>query len=124
MDEEAIPGRDETWVRPLRDRVVPADAFSLSVAAKFRSASGNEFRGIVGVSTFGGVDVGSAAIVFDAGYVFVPSPSSCGSREGCARAAQRLGLTHDQLFPLHYQLLVPIEGVDRTIEGVFAYAEA
>jgi len=123
-DEEGVPGQDETWVRPLGRTLVPEQASSLSVAARFLTASGREFNGIVGVSTFGGLDIGHAAIITDARYVFIPLPSCHDAHESCSIAAQQLGLTEDELFPLRYRLLVPAEGVAQPIEGSYAYRKA
>jgi hypothetical protein len=123
-DEEGIPGQDEIWVRPLGRTLVPEQASSLSVAARFLSATGREFNGIVGVSTFEGLDIGHAAIVTDAKYVFIPWPGYHDALESCSIAAQLLGLAEDELFPLRYRLLVPVEGVAQPIEGTYAYRKA
>ena len=69
--EEGVEGQDETWVRPLPDAEVPVEAWSLSVAADFRTASGATFPGIVGVTTAGGVELGHAVIFAHDRYVFV-----------------------------------------------------
>ena len=123
-DNEGSPGRDETWVRPVDTKVVPADAFSLSVAAKFMTASGREFSGIVGVTTFGGVEITHGAVITEQYYVFIPWPGYDGARRSCQVAAHKLGIPESMLFPLQYELLVPVEGIKHIVRGQYAYGDA
>ncbi len=123
-DEEGTPGQDETWVRPVNTKVVPANAFSLSVAAKFRTASGTELLGIVGVTTFGGLEVVHGAVITEQDYVFIPWPGYPGAHRSCQLAAQELGIPESELFPLQYEILVPVEGVQGTVRGEYAYGDA
>lgn len=123
-DDEATPGQDETWVRPVDTKVVPANAFSLSVAAKFRTASGGELSGIVGVTTFGGLEVTHGAVITEQDYVFIPWPGYDGACRSCQVAAHELGIPESELFPLQYELVVPVEGIRGTVRGEYAYSDA
>src|SRR4051812_47353140 len=72
LDEEGVEGMDETWVRPLA-AAVPNDAYLLSVAAEFETASGLRVNGLVGVTTDAGeVEISEAVLLFDGKYLFVP----------------------------------------------------
>jgi hypothetical protein len=123
-DEEDRPGQDETWVKPVNSKVVPANAFSFSVAAKFKTASGMELRGIVGVNTMGSLEVIHAAVITEDNYVFIPWPGYPGARRSFQVASRELGISESDLFPLKYELLVPIEGVRETVHGEYAYGDA
>ena len=123
-DEEGSADQDETWVKPLKTKIVPADAFSLSVAAKFKSASGMEFRGIVGVTTSGGLEVVHGAILTENAYVFIPWPEFVFAKRSCQAASQALGMSESALFPLQYEVLVPIQGVRGPVQGTYAYSDA
>jgi hypothetical protein len=123
-DEEGTPGQDETWVRPVATKVVPANAFSLSVAASFKTASGQELSGIVGVSTFGSLEVTHAAVITEHDYIFIPWPGYDGALRSCQKAAHDLGIPQSSLFPLQYELLVPVEGVHGKVRGEYAYSDA
>jgi hypothetical protein len=121
-DEEDVEGRDETWVRPVQAHEVPAEAFSLSVAAAFRAPSGNHYRGIVGVTTFGDIEIGHAAILTKDEYVFIPWPGYAGGTSGSRAAAQSLGLREHELFPLEYELSVLVQGESIRRKGFYTIA--
>jgi hypothetical protein len=95
-----------------------------SVAAKFKTASGMELRGIVGVNTMGSLEVIHAAVITEDNYVFIPWPGYPGARRSCQVASRELGISESDLFPLKYELLVPIEGVRETVHGEYAYGDA
>ena len=74
LDEEGVEGMDETWVRPLAAAAVPNEAYSLSVAAEFETASGLRVNGLIGVTTAEGeVEIAYPVLLFDGKYLFVPS---------------------------------------------------
>jgi hypothetical protein len=79
-DEEDIEGRDETWIRPVKAKVVPPDAYSLSVAADYQTASGKALTGIVGVTTAGGLEFGHGALLMKGAYLFVPASDYSGAK--------------------------------------------
>jgi hypothetical protein len=105
LDEEDVPGQDETWVRPLCDTAVPKGRWSLSVATDFATASGKSLRGFVGVTTAQHVEIDSAVILAGRRYVIVDS-----TRQARRKTASSLELALRELFPLHYQLRVLIRG--------------
>ncbi len=107
IDEEgAEDGQDETWVRPVDSRVVPLDAWSLSVAADFRTSSGASSPGLVGVTTAQGIELGHAVLLPGGRYVFVEAHEP----DGRTRTADALNLAEHDVFPLTFTLRVPIEG--------------
>jgi hypothetical protein len=111
-DEEARPGRDESWVRPVVSKAIPHGRYSLSVAADFVTASGQTLSGFVGVSTASGFEVEDGAVLQDELYLFVPRPQSrfrfaSQAREALARA---LALSEAEVFPLRFELRVPLRG--------------
>src|SRR3954465_5510483 len=65
LDEEGIDGMDETGVRPLPAAAAPKEAYSLSVAAEFQTASGLRVDGFIGVTTIAGeVEISQAVLLF------------------------------------------------------------
>jgi hypothetical protein len=121
-DEEDNEDQDETWVRPVRTRQVPGDAYSLSVAASLTTPSGIEYPGIVGVSTAEGFEAVHAAVLTEDNYVFIPWPGMAGASKLARGAAKELRLRTKDLFPLAYRLVVLIEGESSPREGVYQYA--
>ena len=111
-DAEGVEGQDEAWVRPLRATVVPEDAWALSVAADFRTASGALFPGVVGVTTAGGVELSHGAILAPDEYVFVGS----GDLFDGPSVAAALELAPSEAIPLVFTLraLIGNEKVRRT----------
>lgn len=118
-DEEGVEGQDETWVRPVKFARVPPEAFSLSVAADFETASGKRLPGIVGVTTSGGVEMGHGAVIFRRKYQFVPASDydlAPRARKALA-AAMKTPVT--KIFPLRFILRVLIRGESERRRGVF-----
>ena len=123
-DEEGKEDQDETWVRPVRAKQIPSDAYSLSVAARLTSPSGVEYQGIVWVSTAEGFEAVHAAIVTKEDYVFIPWPGMTGASKMASEAAKELGMKASELFPLTYRLAVPIEGESAQRQGVYTYGSS
>jgi hypothetical protein len=123
-DEEGDEDQDETWVRPLRGKQVPSDAYSLSVSASFTAPTGAEYKGIVGVSTAEGYEAVHAAVLTDDNYVFIPWPGMAGASKMARDAARELGAKAKDLFPLSYRLAVPIQGEATLREGVYSYGKS
>jgi hypothetical protein len=121
-DEKGEEGQDETWVRPRRARQVPANAYSLSVAAVLVAADGAEYEGIVSVNTAEGFEAVHAAVLTEDNYVFIPWPGMDGAAKTARSAAKELGVRARDLFPLAYRLAVPLEGESSLREGVYRYA--
>lgn len=115
-DEEDLPGRDETWVRPVDARTIRKGQWSLSVAADFRTVSGHDVPGFVTVSTAHGVDISPGALLPRGHYLFIHTTDKS-ARSALARS---LGLTVKQTFPLSFVLRVPF-GREKTLRsGAFA----
>src|ERR1700755_1580411 len=88
LDEEGLEGMDETWVRPLAAAAVPNEAYSLSVAAEFETASGLRVNGLIGVTTAGGeVEIAYPVLLFDGKYLFVPRIDALGEDDEKLRRA-------------------------------------
>jgi hypothetical protein len=122
-DEEDVEGQDETWVRPINSKVIPADSCSLSVSAIFHAPAGKQFAGVVGVTTAGALGIGHAGVINDDCYVFIPSPDFHRAGEFARAAAHELGIGLAELFPLTYELTVAIQGESACRSGVFLYTE-
>ena len=121
LDEEGVEGMDETWVRPLAAAAVPNEAYSLSVAAKFETASGLRVNGLVGVTTIAGeVEISEAVLLFDGKYLFVPRIDALREDDEKFRSAIADALGTSPVFPLRYRLGVLIEGEASHREGIVA----
>jgi hypothetical protein len=123
-DEEDDEDQDETWVRPLRAKHVPKDAYSLSVAATLTTPMGVEFQGIVSVNTVQTFEAVHAAVLSEQNYVFIPWPGMPGAAKLARSAARELGLKAKDLFPLAYRLVVPVVGEVALREGTYAYGSS
>ena len=118
LDEEGTEGMDETWVRPLAAAEVPNEAYSLSVAAEFETASGLRVNGLIGVTTAEGeVEIAYPVLLFDGKYLFVPSQHDIDEK---FRRAVVDALGPSPVFPLRYRLSVSIEGEASHREGTVA----
>jgi hypothetical protein len=123
LDEEGVESMDETWVRPLAAAAVPNEAYSLSVAAEFETASGLRVDGLVGVTTIAGeVEIAYPVLLFDGKYLFVPSQHDMqfNAADEKLRRAVVDALGPSPVFPLRYRLSVPIEGEASHREGTVA----
>jgi hypothetical protein len=123
LDEEGVESMDETWVRPLAAAAVPNEAYSLSVAAEFETASGLRVNGLIGVTTAEGeVEIAYPVLLFDGKYLFVPSQHDMqfNAADEKLRRAVVDALGPSPVFPLRYRLSVPIEGEASHREGTVA----
>lgn len=120
-DEEGHPGRDETWVRPLKASLIPLNSYSLSVRAQFQTPTGNLFHGFVSVNTAGEFETVHGAILASSDYVFIPWPGYDGATQSAAEAAAQLSLTVQDLFPLRFRLALPLEGESTPRNGTYTY---
>lgn len=118
--DEAIHGRDDSWVRPLDTEVVPRGQFSLQVvAAEFKAACERIYTGFVDVSTAAGkIYISGGAILNGSDNLAIPSPRMVGFREARQALLKRLGLAEHDLFPITYTLRVVVEGEELRRTGV------
>jgi hypothetical protein len=123
-DEEAAEGRDETWIRPVKCKSIPSDAYSLSVGARFETPSGQVLHGIVTVTTAGEFETVHAAILASGDYIFIPWPGYHAAEQSAAAAARQLSLSPSELFPLRFTLGLPLEGESAPRSGTYAYEDA
>jgi hypothetical protein len=109
-DEEGIEGQDETWVRPLRARLVPRGRYSVTVAADFTTPNRRAFRGFVDVTTAEGPLEVCQGVILDGRepYLFIPNPELVHYQQLRAAVATGLGLQVSDTFPLVYTLRVPL----------------
>ncbi|MBI2726647.1 MAG: hypothetical protein HYX42_10400 [Polaromonas sp.] len=114
MDEEDIPGQDETWVRPVAAKAVPLDASSLSVAAEFRGPR-QTFEGFLVLSTDSGWNEPHGAVLLHDGRYL---PVSFGNKVARSRFAKLMDIEEDRIFPLQYVLRVRVDGEPSYRQGV------
>jgi hypothetical protein len=119
IDTEGLPWRDETWRRPLKRNTVPWNKYSLTVAATMTIRAGQHFDGDAYVTTADGtVDVPMGGIRVGKRWFFIPTdnPLESQARKDLAAA---LGLRVEEVFPIHWQLKVPLEGESALRTGEF-----
>jgi len=105
LDEEEVDEeQDETWVKPVATGEVPADGSSLSVAAALRLASGQVYPGVMFCDTRAGLDIAAIALLTTEGRVLF---SRSDSPSDIRRNLKRLGLAHQNVFPLDYCTRAP-----------------
>ena len=117
-DEEAVEGRDETWVRPVPFEAVPSRSY-LIVAADFESAGGRRFRGYVFVSTLEGEPDACQAVIWSgSSCFFVANPEAVVYESSRAELLSGLGVGEHEMFPLSFRVCLPVEGVKGRWSGV------
>ena len=104
LDEEENEEQDETWVRPVPSKVIVPDQYSLTVAAKFLTASGEAISGAVDVTTAEEFEFGHGALLCNGKYIFVPSAAFPGAKEERNAVALALGMPVKEVFPLKFTL--------------------
>jgi len=119
IDEEDKPGRDETWVRPVKGHRVRNGVYSQLVAAAFTARSGETLNGFMTVNTAGPkIEVLPGVILGRVGFRPIPTVSrklairrhntwAIEVREALAKALRQ---QESSVFPLSYCLLVTIHG--------------
>ena len=125
LDQEAVEGQDETWIRPVKRKTVPKNAHSQIVATQFTTHAGKELHGFMVVTTVGGhVEIQPGA-VFWMGYRSL----SGGSKERVAKTrpksstkdrnelARVLAVGEGEVFPMCYRLKVAVSGEKTLRQG-------
>jgi hypothetical protein len=109
-DEEDNEEQDETWVRPVAAEFIETNCYSLSVAARFETVSGQLIFGCVDVSTANGIEFGHGVLLHNGKYIFVATTNYSRAIEDRKTVALSLQLTESQVFPLKFTLLVNVRG--------------
>jgi hypothetical protein len=118
INEEKVEGRDETWVRPIGETVVPQQSYT-HVAADFTAACGRAYNGYVTVSTLEDIPEVCQGVVFHGGQaLFVSNPEALGFRQSRDELLATLALAESELFPLSFRLRVPVERQADQVVGV------
>jgi hypothetical protein len=127
LDEEGVDGQDETWVRPLEGAAIPAEAWSLQVAAEFTLRDGTKFAGFVDLTTAPMDDLvpvlgedalqPGAVLIVKGQHVCVPTKAAYDYTESRDKLANVLARDLDLIFPLEYQLSVPVVGEQQPRRG-------
>jgi hypothetical protein len=126
LDEEEHPEQDETWVRPIRRKKVPQNAYSQIVATHFVTASKDALDGfMVGTTADDGVQITPGALISER-YLVLPMVS-------CQTTFQEkltwpikvrdnllshFKVLETDFFPLRYCLRVCISGEASVREGL------
>jgi hypothetical protein len=114
-DEEGREGQDETFVRPVRCRVLHLDPLlALHVASDFTAADGTTYEGYVSVTSD---EIDDGGLFVPQGSLWIPyewSPKS--ERKKFLRS---LRSTEKRIYPLLYRLRVPFSGEKKPYSGVF-----
>jgi hypothetical protein len=131
LDEEGVEEQDETWVRPVDARNIPAQEYSQLVSTVFTVRSGEKFSGYLVVSP-----VSSTAQVLDhSGGALFCAGKQCfltdmnGSaldfmkHKSFEELQSALKKTPSEIFPLEYELVIPIESESQLRRGVFEAPE-
>jgi hypothetical protein len=118
-DEEENEEQDETWIRPVATQVIEPDCYSLSVAARFETISGQSILGCVGVTTANEFEFGDGVLLHNGKYIFVPSSDYFNADEDRKAVASSLQLAESQVFPLKFTLLVNVRDEQLPRKGEF-----
>jgi hypothetical protein len=117
-DDEAVEGRDETWVRPMPVEAVPSRSYTI-VEADFEGAGGRRFQGYVFVSTLDGAPDACQGVVWSGSSgLFVANPEAIAYQSSRAELLAGLGVGEHELFPLSFRLRVPVQGIQGRWSGV------
>jgi hypothetical protein len=115
-DEEALLGRNETWVRPVDSNVVPLHADGPCVSAEFALANGNVLRGIaVPDLLFGTKEITNAYIIANGCYLSIPVRNTINftaaylAESRLKSLLQGLHLSAKEVFPIQCRLHAPVQ---------------
>jgi len=112
-NEEGIKGRDESWIRPLKTKVLAGDyEDTLLVAAEFRTPRAEAYEGFMSVWVD---EVYAGALVGNHGYLPLPHELPARQRKEILRAVKA---GKRDFFPLRYRLKVLFRGGRRPREGL------
>src|ERR1039458_7061739 len=125
IDEEGVEGQDETWVRPVKRKHVPSEAYSQLVAADFRTAKGEQLQGFMMVTTAGNIKVRPGGVVGRGIYLVLPDMSEERARKDGLHwvmrfredLLKRLRSSEEEVFPISYTLRVLIRGENALRSG-------
>lgn len=126
IDEEGVDGQDETWVRPVVSDTIPKGAYSLIVASDFTTPAGKKLQGFMDVTTAkAGVEIQPGAVVGRIGYRLLPHLTRklavrkkvSWEVEARDRLLLAIGQADADVFPLRYELRVPIRGEKQARAG-------
>jgi hypothetical protein len=113
-DEEAIPGRDETWVRPLNRRTIARSRSVYAVAAKFTLANSLQFNGVAWIETFEEEPtIQGGAILYNRRYLSIPGKVDLqlGVYDRILNnLAEEVRVNNKDIFPISIDLAVRIQG--------------
>ena len=115
-EEDVDDEQDETWVKPVPTGELPVDGSALSVAVALRLASGQVYPGVMFCDTHAGLDIAAIALLTTEGRVLF---SQSDSPSELRRNLKRLGLAHQNVFPLDYCTRVPSARTGTVERGTF-----
>jgi hypothetical protein len=125
--KKASMARMRPWVRPLEGAAIPAEAWSLQVAAEFTLRDGTKFAGFVDLTTAPMDDLvpvlgedalqPGAVLIVKGQHVCVPTKAAYDYTESRDKLANVLARDLDLIFPLEYQLSVPVVGEQQPRRG-------
>lgn len=132
IDEEDVEGQDESWVRPVAASKIPAKSYSQIVSSSFRTSSGQQFSGYMIVSpaasTAKVLDHSGGSLFCESGQCFLidlNGPALDFIKRDCLKEIKRaLKLDARKLFPLAFELLVPIASEKQPRKGSFGAPKA
>lgn len=125
IDEEDIPGRDETWVRPVDRARLSRGLYSQLVLSSFKANRGNVFAGFMVVSTASPAPDVQPGALLTPRYLPLPMlsraqavakrrPWDLDSRRDILKALRR---REDGVFPLAYEVQVPLGRERKLLRG-------
>ena len=118
FDEERFEGMDDTWIRPVKRKTVPKNAYSQIVAADFTTQAGKELHGVMMVTKADDhMEIQSGRVV-RMGYHKLPAMSKHGTAKKRAKASRKerdelarvLAVEEGEVFPMRYRLKALVSG--------------
>ncbi len=125
---EPPPEADETWVRPLRGRVIPSGHYSLSVAARFVLWCGRIEYGFMDVSTDAHVPEVLPGALVTPSYLVLPLVTAALARKRRNRGPilerrallSALKLSESEVYPIQFLLAAKFDR-DKSHHGGLIY---
>ncbi len=113
IDEESIPGRDETWVRPVKNKHVPRDYGPYGVSAVVTIANSSQFRAVAWVDGRSESSIQGAAILHNRRYLYIPEQMDTRFNTFdmlLKNLTGNLNLRARDVFPITVELTVKVRG--------------